>query len=328
MESNDFSREVVGAYLRTDTIPLSDDAVIEKVISVIRTINIFDQITYFYVTDDEGKLVGVLPIRRILSARPEQHVREVMLHKVLVLSENDSIATARELFNKHKYLAFPVVDSDRKLLGVFDITILTGKSLNLGENHRFDDIFETIGINASTLNYLTPFSAFRHRFPWLVPSLICGLASAFIASFFEQTIAESIILAFFLTLILGLGESVSIQTLSITIRMLHSEKLTWKWYLKSIKRELLTSMLLGVGVAIVLIIFIFLWKGTLLPGISIGLSVLLSLCTASFFGLSIPSLLHRTRLDPKVAAGPLALGLSDILTLFFYFSLAKALLKG
>jgi len=326
MKTTNHALESVGSYIRTNTILLSENMVVENVIALIRTSNISDQITYFYAADEEKRLVGVLPLRRLISARPEQFVREIMVPKVITLSENESLAEAQRLFNKHKLLSFPVVDSANKFLGVLDITVVTQKNVNLTGNFRFDNIFETIGIKTSILEYLTPFTAFRHRFPWLIPTLVSGIACAVLSSFFEQTIADSIVLAFFLTLILGMGESVSIQTLSITIRRLHVEEPTWKWYLESISRELLTAILLGSGVALALIAIVYLWKDSLISGIAIGISVILSLCSASFFGLSVPSLLHKIQLDPKIAAGPLALGLSDIFTLLFYFSLAAALL--
>lgn len=327
MEKKNTTKMNIGSLLRSETVLISDQWNIEEVIITIRTSNISDQITYFYVVDNERRIVGVLPIRRILSAHSEQIVKDVMVKNVITLTPDESVEHAQQLFYTHKYLAFPVVDKDRRFLGVFDITVLTGNSLNLSSsNHRFDDVFETIGVRTSVLRYLTPVMAFRHRFPWLVPTLITGLFCAVLASLFEKTISESIILTFFLTLILGLGESVSIQTLTITIRRLHVERPTWAWYLRSVGRELLTAFFLGVGVAAILIVLIYLWKGALIPGVSIGMSVIFSLCTASFFGMSIPSILHKTKLDPKVAAGPLVLGLSDVFTLLFYFTFASVLL--
>lgn len=326
MKSVDLSHEIVASYVRTDTILLHENAVIQNIINVIRKSNISDQITYFYVTDEERRLIGVLPIRRLLSAHPEQVVREVMLKKVLSLSEGDTLDKAQKMFSEHKYLAFPVVDMEKKFLGVLDITVFTGKGISFAENHRFDDIFQTIGIKASVLRYLTPYTAFRHRFPWLLPTLLSGISCAVLASFFEHTISESIILAFFLTLVLGLGESVSIQTLTITIKRLHVEEPTWKWYSQSVLKELMTAASLGFGIGAILTSIIVFWKGSLIAGLSIGASVMLALCSASFFGLSVPSLLHKTKLDPRVAAGPLVLGLADIFTLFFYFTLAHFLL--
>ena len=140
MNSVDLSHEMVASYVRTDTILLHENAVIQNVIDVIRKSNISDQITYFYVTDQERRLIGVLPIRRLLSAPPGQAVREVMLQQVLSLSADDTLAKAQRMFSEHKYLAFPVIDNERIFLGVLDITVFTGKGISFAENHRFDVI--------------------------------------------------------------------------------------------------------------------------------------------------------------------------------------------
>jgi magnesium transporter len=320
------SRITVGQHIRTDMVLFCERALIQDVINDIRKSNISDQITYFYVTDAERCLMGVLPIRRLLSARPEQAVGEVMVKRVLALEETDTLERAAKLFNEQKYLAFPVVDRHNRFLGVLDITVLTGSAITFAENHRFDDVFQTIGIKASIVRYLTPATAFKLRFPWLMPTLLSGIACAVLASFFEQTIAHSIVLAFFMTLALGLGESVSIQTLTITIRRLHIERPSWRWYSQSVVRELGAALLMGCAIGVVLVGIIYLWHGSLMAGVSIGISVALALCSASFFGLSVPTLLHKTRLDPRVAAGPLVLGLTDVCTLLFYFSLARLFL--
>ncbi len=71
---------------------------------------------------------------------------------------------------------------------------------------------------------------------------------------------------------------------------------------------------------------VWLWRGAGFVGFAIGASILLALCAACFFGLTVPALLHALKLDPKIAAGPVTLAFTDIFTLLFYFSLATLLL--
>jgi len=85
-------------------------------------------------------------------------------------------------------------------------------------------------------------------------------------------------------------------------------------------------LLLGAGCGTVVGLIVWLWRGTGLAGFVIGASILLALCAACFFGLSVPTVLHALRLDPKIAAGPVTLAFTDIFTLLFYFSLAAWLL--
>lgn len=315
-------------YVRNDYISLNPKSTVELVLSDLQNKNISDKITYFYVVNNEQCLCGILPIRRLLVADKTKTIEEIMLTSVVTLSANASFKDAQQLFMQHKYLAFPVVDSEQKLLGIFDITVLTENSLNFQSNHRFDEAFELIGIHASIMQYLTPWKSFRLRFPWLMPTVIGGTFCAILASCFEQTIAKSILLTFFLTMILGLGESVSIQTFTITIRRLQVGKATWKWYFQSMLKEMMTALLLGLGIALILFTIVMIWQQKFFIGLSIGLSVILSLCSATLFGLTIPTLLHKTKLNPQVAAGPLILGLTDICTLIFYFTTASLLIRS
>jgi magnesium transporter len=172
----------------------------------------------------------------------------------------------------------------------------------------------------------SPWRAFRFRFPWLLATIGSGTICALLASAYEVTLAKTILLAFFLTLVLGLGESVSVQSMTVTIQALRAVRPTLGWYARALRREAGTALLLGTGCGAVVGIIVWLWRGAPLAAFSIGSSIFLTLCAACFFGLSVPALLHALKLDPKIAAGPVTLAFTDIFTLLFYFGLAARLL--
>jgi len=172
----------------------------------------------------------------------------------------------------------------------------------------------------------SPWRAFRIRFPWLLTTIVSGTFCAFLAGAYHLTLEKSLIIAFFLTLILGLGESVSIQSMTVTIQALHATRPEWRWYLRALRREVITSLLLGAACGLLVGLVVLVWRGEGMPAVVIGLSVAVSLCAACLAGLSVPALLHGLKLDPKIAAGPVTLALTDVFTLLFYFSLAKFLL--
>jgi magnesium transporter len=114
--------------------------------------------------------------------------------------------------------------------------------------------------------------------------------------------------------------------MTVTIQALRSSRPTLRWYLATLRRELATSFLLGASSGLLVGAIVWLWLGVSWPAIAIGGSILCSLVMACLLGLSIPSLLHALRLDPKIAAGPLTLALADLLTLLFYLSIASGVL--
>jgi len=218
------------------------------------------------------------------------------------------------------------VDDSRKIVGVVDVGLLTEEAFDIAEREQTDALFESIGFRVSQVRDASPVRAFRFRFPWLLATIGSGLLCALLASAFEVTLAKSIILAFFLTLILGLGESVSIQSMTLTIQALRTATPSLSWYVRTFRREAGTAVLLGTACGTLVGLIIWLWRGAGLAGFAIGASILLALCAACFFGLTVPAILHALRLDPKVAAGPVTLAFTDVFTLLFYFSLAALLL--
>ena len=101
---------------------------------------------------------------------------------------------------------------------------------------------------------------------------------------------------------------------------------TRQWFMRAFRREVGTALLLGVACGTVVGLIVWLWRGNGIAGVSIGMSLLLALCSACSFGLSIPAALHALKLDPKIAAGPVTLACTDVFTLVFYFGMAAWLL--
>ncbi len=125
---------------------------------------------------------------------------------------------------------------------------------------------------------------------------------------------------------LGLGESVSAQSVTVTVQAIHGLKLTWEWFWRAFRRELGTAALLGGACGAAVLAVVWVWRGSVTPALVIGGTVCASVVTASLLGLGIPALLHGLKLDPKIAAGPITLAVADIFTLLFYFNLARVAL--
>src|ERR1039457_3671492 len=315
-------RQPVLAVARKDVATLRQDFTVQQALEAIRQRGVGEKIVSFYAVDEEERLAGVLPTRRLLTAPLDQRLADIIIARVVALPETATVLEACEAFVLHKFLAFPVVDARRRIVGVVDVGLLTEEAFDIAEREQTEGFFESIGFHLSQVRDASPLRAFRFRFPWLLATIgsgtICALASAY-----EVTLAKSIALAFFLTMVLGLGESVSIQSMTVTIQALRATPPTFRWYDRAFSREAGTAALLGAACGIVVGLIVWLWRGAGLASFAIGASILLALCAACFFGLSVPAALHALRLDPKIAAGPVTLAFTDIFTLLFYFSLDR-----
>jgi magnesium transporter len=311
---------------RKDFTAINKNLKVDDAFKKIREEGVGERIFYFYVVDDENKLVGVLPTRRLLVGGLEQKIEDLMVKHVAALPKTATVYDALEFFATYKFLAFPVVDGERKMLGVVDVNLFTEELLNAEEPEEVNDVFEEIGFKISEVKNASPFKAWRYRFPWFLSTITGGTICALLAGMFEATLTESILVAFFLTLMLGLGESISIQSMTVTIQTLHTAQPSLKWYLKNLFKEIQTAVLIGLSSALLVGLIIFIWKSSLISAAVIALSALLVQLIAAVLGLSVPSVLHAFRLDPKIAAGPITLALTDVFTILFYLGLATLLM--
>lgn len=307
---------------RRDYTTLRRDLTVEQALATIRTQGVGEKIVYFYAVDGDDRLVGVVPTRRLLTARLADRIEEIMVPRVLTIPATATVLEACEMFILHKFLAFPVVDAGGHPVGVVDVAMFTGEMFDLAEREQTEGVFETLGFRVAEVRDASPWRAFRFRFPWLLATITSGLLCALLASAFELTLAKTVVLAFFLTLVLALGESVSIQSMTMTIQALRVRAPTLRWYVAALRRELSTALLLGLACGLVVGLTVWLWRGAAAPAVVVGASILLALGTACTLGLSVPTLLHAAKLDPKIAAGPVTLAVTDLCTLLFYFSLA------
>jgi magnesium transporter len=157
-------------------------------------------------------------------------------------------------------------------------------------------------------------------------NITSGIICAFIASRYELLISEVVVLAMFLTVALAMAESVSIQSMTLTLQTLMNQRTSWRRVLITVRKEIFTSAMLGAGSGILIGFIAFLWKHVFWQGLAVGISICLSVVTACLMGVIIPTIIRNLRVDPKIAAGPIVLASADIVTLLFYFTTAHWLL--
>lgn len=325
----DFNSSIV-EHARKD-FPLLDATMsVAEALDRIRREGVGERVIYFFATDAEERLVGVLPTRRLLTAPLETRLEEIMVRRVVAIPASATVLEACEFFVLYKFFAFPVVDRARRVIGVVDVSLFAEEMLEMGEREDekrtvaqvADDVFEALGFRLAQVRGASPWRVFRYRFPWLLATVGAGTACALLAGMFETTLAGSLVIAFFLTMVLGLNESVSMQSMTLTIQALRANTLTRRWFLHNLRRELATAILLGMACGILVAAIVWIWRQDPKGATVIGGSIAVSLVMACLFGFSVPSFLHWLKLDPKIAAGPVTLAVTDFCALAFYFSLA------
>src|SRR5438309_11087062 len=232
----DFDVPVV-EHARKDFPLLDANMTVGEALGRIRREGVGERVIEFYAVDEEKRLVGVVPTRRLLTAPLETALREVMVRRVVAVPAKATLLDACEFFVLYKFLAFPVVDEQRRVVGVIDANLFAEEVLEAGDTEDRSrnretvpvgpEFFEALGFRLEQIRGASPWRIFRFRFPWLLVTVAAGTICAVLAGAFEATLARSLVVAFFLTMVLGLNESVSAQSMSVTIQMLRSAPVTW-----------------------------------------------------------------------------------------------------
>jgi magnesium transporter len=318
--------DVVTQHMRQDFARIELGMTVGQALESLRSNPPQGRIIYFYVVDADGILCGVVPTRRLILQPPETPIRDIMVPRAIALPAQATVLEACEFFIQHRHLAFPVVDDKRKLLGVVDVELYTDELDRFGESKSRDDLFQLIGVHATGAEQTSPLFAFRRRFPWLGCNLAAGILAAFLSGIYEEVLNRVVAIAFFIPVVLNLAESVSSQSVSIALQMLHGPRPTARSFLRQLRTEFGTGLLLGLGsgaaVGLVALIWLRQFRMTLalLGGIAGGVAA------AAVLGLSLPVLLRLFKFQPHVAAGPIALAGADVVTILLYLNLARWLL--
>jgi magnesium transporter len=317
----------VSKHLHQDFTRLTAGQSVGEALAWLRQHPPQERIIYFYVVDAFDHLVGVVPTRRLILSPPEKSVADIMVGNVIALPADATVLDACEFFIQHRFLAFPVVDADRCILGVVDVELYTTELDALDEASKREQLFQLIGVRATSGQMESVLSAFRRRIPWLGCNVVAGIVAALLAGVFEDDLRRAVALTFFIPVVLNLAESVSSQSVSLALQALHGKRPSWQSLLGELRRELWTGLLLGLTSGAVIALVALLWLGQgqvalcLIGGITGGVA------GAALLGLAIPIVLRLLRLDPRVAAGPVALAGADIVTILFYLNLARWLLQ-
>lgn len=313
-------------YAQPRVTTLRADQSVNEALAMLRGQELGEKIVYFYVVDAESRLVGVVPVRRLLMSSVEATIKQIMVTHVVAAPSTATVLEASELLLKHRFLAIPVVDHDGKLQGVVDLSMFTDELSDIARQPEVDNAFQLIGVHVSLGRNVSWWSSFKDRFPWLLNNIGAGVICAFIVSQYESLLALATVLAFFIPVVLAISESVSMQSMSLTLRTFRSAKYDWRLLGRAVRREALTAFWLGVACATVVGLVVFVWRGHAATSISIGLAIALSVVTSCVLGVVIPGTVRRLRLDPRVASGPIVLAMADVATLLIFFRLAGQLL--
>ena len=319
--SEEHLRRSVLEFADSEYPHLLEGETVESALARLRTTGFKSRAIYFYVVNAEGHLVGVVPARRMLLNSPDTPVARIMERRVVTLPKTATLEDACELFILHRLLAVPVVDEEKRLIGVVEATVYSDEMVRLAdasEENWNEELFQLIGFTLAEIRRGSGFSIFQRRFVLLLSNLAGGLICAVLAGMFRDLLNRAVALALFMPVVLALAESVSIQTLTLVLDRQQSGVFSGKRVLAFLQRELPTGILLGLALGALVGGFAAAWdrQPLLFPTIAAGIT--LGLLIATVIGTIVPLLFWLAQRDARPSAGPVVLALTDVAALTTY----------
>ncbi len=296
---------------------VSEDQTIDEAITILREKNICEKVLYFYVVDHDNHLKGLVSTRDLLLKKPTTRIRDITETHFIALRQNQTIQEAMEVMETHRLLALPVLDDESRLIGVVDVGVYIEESADVAHTKKRLQIFQMLGMIIEEGRGFSPIKAYKQRMPWILCTILGGLSCAGIAWIFESVLQEVIILAMFIPLVLALSESISMQSMTQSL-----SQSSMKLNILTLLKQCRLYVLLSITCASIVGLISFVWGDGYYPPIIIFSGIFISIIGSALIGAVVPFALHRAKLDPKVAAGPLVLMLADSLTTTVYFLIA------
>lgn len=292
------------------------------VIELRRQAEDVERVFTIYVVDDHEKLLGVLSLKRLLFAQPTTKIESLYQEKnIISVKTSDSQEEVAKIMQKYDLVSLPVVDLAGKLVGRITIDDI----VDVIREEADKDYQMASGLSENVDADSSVWKTMRARLPWLILGLIGGLCAVFIMEGFEDALSKYKELFFFTPLIAAMAGNVGVQSSGIIVQGLANKSLQGSIG-KRLMKEIGTSALNGIALAILVIIFGIILNYEPNFYITIAGSLVVVILLAALIGTSIPLVLDKWGIDPALATGPFITTSNDIFGIFIFFYLAKLIL--
>jgi len=315
-----------GRIMTPEYLSLKDNMTAAQAIDRIRSLaDLTETVYYLYVTDNARRLTGILSLRDIVVAQPEETIGEIMTRDVIAIDTYTDQEEAARIIQRYDFLAVPVVDRERRLVGIITVDDI----IDILEEETTEDIYALGGLQSGSDDYFQTnlLTVARRRVVWLLVLLITNTGTSAVISSQQDILQQVVALAAFIPLLIGTGGNVGAQSSTVVIRGLNTERLRSIGPLQVILRETTAGAMLGIMLAAVVTLWAY-WLQPAFPGVSVavGISLVAISILASTAGATLPLLFERFGLDPALMSAPFITTVVDVLGVFIYLKIATLIL--
>lgn len=333
-----YEPDTAGGLMTTEFVSVPASMSVEAALAGVRTIarsGRREAMYQIYVTDETGRLVGVLSLRELLAAPEGARVGDVAWTEVVTVpAQADREEVAREISN-YDLVAVPVVDETRRVLGVVTVDDV----IDAIQEEQTEDVQKLGGMEALDEPYMTVgfWRMVWKRGGWLSALFLSEMLTASAMGHYEADMSKVIALALFIPLVMSSGGNSGSQATSLIIRAMAIGEIRLRDWWRVALREIPTGIAMGAGLCVIGIIRIVLWQMIgfydygvhyALIAITVGLALIGIVTWGSLAGAMLPFVMKRLGFDPASASAPFVATLVDVTGLVIFFNVAQIILRG
>jgi len=319
-----YPEDTAGGIMQTELLSVREEVLIEDAIIQLMALseNIGD-VPNVFVVDKNRRLVGILPVRKLLIVKHEMPISGIIDRNVISVNVNEDQEEVANIFKKYDLISLAVVDDDSRLVGRIQIDDI----VDVLVEEASEDMLHMAGIYQDEKIMDPPLKSVRMRLPWLVINLATATLAASVVGLFQDTLQAMVILAMFMPIVAGMGGNAGTQALTVTIRGIALGELSFNNAKRAVLNGITIGLLNGVVTGVIMALIAYYWKGNYMLGIVLGLAMMVNLFIANFFGIIIPLVLKWLKIDPAVASSIFLTTLTDCIGFFSFLGLATLFIK-
>lgn len=321
-QSLQYDENTAGRLMQREIVVAPDHWTAGDVIDYLRSSDHLPEVFYeVIITDLMMHPVGTVALCTILGTQRAVKLTDIMnedFRTIPVGQEQEDVAYA---FNQYNLVSAPVVDHNNRLVGVITID----DAMEVLEDEAEEDMKRLAGVGDEELSSRV-WEITKLRFPWLAVNLVTSILASLVIAVFADTIETIVALAVLMPIVASMGGNAGTQSLTVAVRAIATRDLTTANAKRIVLRETLVGLVNGVLFALIIGVVGYVWFGSLMLGVVLGLAMVANLLVAGMAGILIPISLDKLGADPALASGAFVTTVTDIVGFFAFLGLAAVLL--
>ena len=325
-----------GSIMTIEYMELHVGTTVGEAMAEIRRTGLDKETIYtLYVLDAQRKLLGTLPLRKLLLAQDEVKVETLMNQQFVCVHTTDDQELVADTVRKYDLISIPVVDHEERMIGIITIDDI----VDVIEEENTEDFEKMAAMLPSEDEYLKTgvLTLAKNRMPWLLFLMISAIFTGMIITHYEdalKTSAFGVVLTACIPMLMGAGGNCGSQASTLTIRGLALGEVELKDIFKLLWKEVRVGLIVGAVLSLVTFALYTFWLGDgdatiaqrIPTALTIAVAVYITVIVAKAIGCTLPLLAKAVHLDPALMASPLITTIVDICSLLVLFAVATEVL--